>query len=150
MKKVFVGGSKYLKALPPKAISLLNEFADEGAHFLVGDCAGTDTLVQTFLRERGAKKVRIYTAEDSPRNNLGTWKVTRVQRRRAKIWPYLRQKSKDFAMAEDADCAFMVWDGKSKGTFSDILQMLYKSPIRSGIVGASSRQRISPAERPER
>lgn len=32
-------------------------------------------------------------------------------------------RQKDIAMANDADCGFMIWDGKSRGTFSNIVSL---------------------------
>jgi hypothetical protein len=32
--------------------------------------------------------------------------------------------AKDLAMAESADCGFMLWDGLSKGTLNNILNLL--------------------------
>ena len=34
-------------------------------------------------------------------------------------------RAKDLAMVEDADCGFMIWNGESKGTLNNILNLLY-------------------------
>lgn len=64
MKKVFAGGSKTLKSLPPETVPVLSGLLAEGASFLVGDCMGADALLQAFLREKGATDVCVYTVSE--------------------------------------------------------------------------------------
>lgn len=64
MKKVFAGGSKTLKSLPPETVPILSGLLAEGASFLVGDCMGADALLQAFLREKGATDVCVYTVSE--------------------------------------------------------------------------------------
>ncbi len=62
---------------------------------------------------------------DRCRNNLGAWPSKQISRPGAsKGFAYYA--AKDLAMAEDAKCGFMLWDGRSKGTLNNI-QNLIKS-----------------------
>ena len=49
--RVFVGGSKTLKALPKAMVDRLVELMGQDAEVIVGDCRGADALVQQFLAD---------------------------------------------------------------------------------------------------
>lgn len=128
--KVFVGGSKSLKALPEEMLAKLREYMSQGAEFLVGDCWGADALIQSFLAEVNYRDVTVYATEGAARNNLGDWEVHAVKpdlsgwgRRFCRSDGYGYYHSKDKAMALDADFAYMAWDGRSKGTFVNLVTL---------------------------
>ena len=50
--RVFVGGSKALKALPKAMSDKLVELMEQDAEIIVGDCKGADELIQRYMRQR--------------------------------------------------------------------------------------------------
>jgi hypothetical protein len=94
-----------------------------GAAILVGDADGADTSVQHCLCECHATAVTVYCSGDHPRNNVGSWPVQHVYPSAA---PGTRAffAAKDVAMAMAADYGLMVWDTKSTGTLSNVLELL--------------------------
>lgn len=104
---------------------------------LVGDCQGIDVLVQKFLIENCPdRKVSVYYSfpenadldETKPRNYLGdnnpNWQSVGIP-----VPSFYKSRAfytqKDIAMCEDADFGIAVWDGKSKGTERNIVQLKF-------------------------
>ncbi len=120
--KIFIGGSKTINVLSQETINALEEICLQGCEILIGDCFGADCLVQKFLCERGYNNVTIYASEGKVRHNKGCFPVKAVSvNRNINGFEYYRQK--DIAMAKDADCALMLWDGRTKGTLCNIEDM---------------------------
>ena len=142
--KVFVGGSKALKALPKAMREKLGELCEQGADYLVGDCLGADALAQQFLTENGCTTVEIYAVEGKPRHNAGGWPVhcVDVPTRISRIWMLGDENYliKDKAMACNADCGLFAWNGRSRGTLVDILLLVAlgkpATVVRLGCLGA--------------
>ena len=60
---------------------------------------------------------------DRCRNNVGSWPTKRISHvGRSKDFAYYA--AKDLAMAQDAKCGVMLWDGRSKGTLNNIQNLL--------------------------
>ena len=129
--KVFVGGSKSLKSLPEAMLARLREFMGMGAEFLVGDCWGADFLIQRFLAEEGNyRNAKVYATEGEARYNQAHLEVRAVKpelsgwgRRFCRSDGYGYYSAKDKAMALDADFGLMAWDGRSRGTFINLVNM---------------------------
>jgi adenine-specific DNA-methyltransferase len=119
--KVFVGGSKTITALTDESLSVIDTFCSIGAEFLIGDCYGADKLVQTYLAEHEYRNVTVYTSGDKTRNNVGGFKEKHISAVGFSGFEFYRQK--DIAMAVDADCALMLWDGKTQGTRQNITDL---------------------------
>lgn len=89
---------------------------------LVGDANGSDKAIQHYLAAKNYRNVVVYCMGDDCRNNVGDWPTRCV---------YVNQEKKDFSyysakdveMAKDASCGFMLWDGKSRGTLNNILNL---------------------------
>ncbi len=113
-KKVFVGGSKSFEALDKETKNKIDGYIAENVRILIGDCRGTDKLVQAYLFLKGYRNVTVYATDGKARNNIGDWAVKNVPSHGEKGYEYYRLK--DIEMAKDADEAFMIWDGKSRGT----------------------------------
>ena len=118
-EKVFVGGSQSLRCLPEKAKSFLDGLMQRQCEILIGDCFGADAAVQAHLKASGYQKVVIYYTGDAPRHNLGGWKSVCIPSTHA-AGTYERHHDKDIAMQKLCDSAFMIWDGKSRGTKANI------------------------------
>jgi hypothetical protein len=137
MHSVFVAGSRALPKLNTPVKERLDNIVKQNFTVLVGDANGADKAVQRYLAERRYEHVVVYCM-DACRNNIGNWPT---HPHTAK--PGLRRDRqyygiKDLAMAKDAGCGFMIWDGRSKGTLTNIINLvnaekkvlLYSAPKR--------------------
>ena len=121
--KVFIAGAKAIKSLDDLAIKQLERICKKQHNILVGDCYGVDSAVQRFCLNLPYNNVTVFASNGKARNNLGGWKVENVPvASGVKGFDFYRQK--DIAMAEAAECGFMIWDGKSKGTYQNIITLL--------------------------
>ena len=139
--KVFIGGSRHLRRLDDaRLLDALDRIMRHNHRVLVGDAAGVDEGVQRYFAANGYDNVAVYHMGNRPRrnHNPGAWEVRRVEDNRArKGFKYFALK--DAAMSRDADCGLMLWDGNSKGTLNNVLNLLedgkrasvYFSPDRS-------------------
>ena len=120
--KIFLGGSQTLTALPDMAKTHLDKWMAEKALLLVGDCKGADRLMQAYLHEKGYENVFVFVSGDEIRCNEGAWEVIHCH---GGVQPHTYEyyKVKDRAMANTADEALMLWDGKSPGTRENIIDM---------------------------
>jgi len=118
MPKVFVAGSRNITRLNAGICAKLDEMARRRATFLIGDANGADKAVQAHLASAGYSDVIVYHVGRC-RNNLGSWPVRVIETAGGESG-FAFYAAKDAAMAKDADCGFMLWDEKSKGTFNNI------------------------------
>lgn len=95
---------------------------EKGFQILVGDADGADKSVQRYLADRSYLNVFVYCMKNHCRNNVGNWPTRELEAPRgARGFDYYSLK--DRAMAEAADYGFMLWDGKSKGTINNVLNL---------------------------
>ena len=121
-KRVFLSGSQTCTALPDEILSRLNCWMKGRVSFLIGDCKGADQLMQKYLHENGYEDVTVFVSGDEIRHNEGSWNVVHCPSS-ARPHSYEFYSAKDVRMAETADEAFMLWDGKSPGTRENIIRM---------------------------
>lgn len=67
--------------------------------------------------------VVVYASNGQARNNIGQWNVEKVDVEE-NIKGFDFYAAKDLAMAQTADYGFMIWNGKSKGTFNNIVNLV--------------------------
>jgi hypothetical protein len=121
--KVVLGGSRHLEYVPQEVGERLTEWMDGSCEFLVGDAPGTDRAFQMYLKSKKYLAVTVYTSADEIRNNLGNWQVERVE-------SGLKSKSnavhafKDRKMSQIANIGLMIWDCKSAGTLSNVIDLV--------------------------
>lgn len=118
MAKVFVAGSRNISRLNPEVRAKLDEMMKRRSWFLVGDANGADKAFQAYFAKAGYRHVTVYHVGKC-RNNLGAWSVKTIASP-VSDRGFAYYAAKDAAMAQDADCGFMLWDEKSKGTFNNI------------------------------
>lgn len=95
---------------------------EKGFQILVGDANGADKAVQRYLADRSYPNVLVHCMKDHCRNNLGNWPTREVDAPRgARGFDYYFLK--DRAMAEAAEYGLMLWDGKSKGTVNNVVNL---------------------------
>lgn len=119
---VFIGGSRAVSKLNTVIRARLDDFIKRGCTILIGDANGADKAVQTYFAKKAYSNVMVFCMEEC-RNNVGAWPTRRIQ-------PPLGSKgftyyaAKDFAMSKEAQCGVMLWDGKSKGTLQNMLNLI--------------------------
>lgn len=118
--KIFIGGSKSVNTLDENIKKKRQEIIKNKYDVLVGDCSGVDTAVQRFLCDNDYRNVTVYASGNACRNNVGNFKVQHIETNK-KGFEFYRQK--DVAMAKDADRGFMIWNGKSRGTLHNMLDL---------------------------
>lgn len=124
--KIFIGGSRLVSKLDSNITEKLQALCDKECDILIGDCDGIDAAVQRFLVQTEYEKVTIYACNRKARNNLGNWEVVNVPTPQY-LYGADYYKRKDIAMAEEADFGYMLWDGKSSGTASNIRELLKRN-----------------------
>ena len=123
MDSVFVAGSRALSKLNAQVKERLDNILRKEFTVLVGDANGADKAVQGYLAERRYRHVFVYCMEVC-RNNVGHW-PTRPHSADAAVKRDRHYYGiKDRAMAKDASCGFMLWDGISKGTLTNVINLL--------------------------
>lgn len=123
MDSVFVAGSRVISRLNKDITARLDNVMRQGRTVFVGDANGTDKAVQVYLSRHRYPNVFVYCMEEC-RNNVGHWPI-----RRHSAGSHVKHDRKyygikDAAMARDADYGFMLWDGRSKGTLTNMLNLL--------------------------
>jgi adenine-specific DNA-methyltransferase len=122
MSVVFIGGSRRLSRLNAVIRGRLDNVIERRHKVLIGDANGGDRAVQAYLAEHGYRSVTVYCTDAACRNNLGQWPVRSVVAGGQRGFDYYALK--DAAMAADAECGLMLWDGKSRGTLANIRRLL--------------------------
>ncbi|MCK4830537.1 hypothetical protein KA005_83235 [bacterium] len=138
MSKIFCGGSRKIGRLSQAVKERTDNIIASGYLVLLGDASGTDKAMQRYLAKKNYRKVLVYCMGDACRNNIGKWETRNVRSNRSKK-DFNYYSTKDLRMSEEADYGFMLWDGKSKGTLNNILNLcehnkkvlVYFSPKRS-------------------
>jgi hypothetical protein len=105
---------------------------------LIGDANGADKIIQKYFVNKGYDNVIVFCSGKYCRNNLGNWPTKHITPNHNRR-DFAYYAAKDLEMAKKASYGFMIWDGKSKGTLNNVLNLLqqhkkvlvYFSPDRS-------------------
>lgn len=135
--KVFIGGSRKISRINQKIKTRIDNLINLNFTILLGDANGVDKSVQTYLFSKNYNNIFIFCVNNFCRNNIGGWEVKDIKYK-SSIKDYKYYSSKDIEMAKEADYGFMIWDGESKGTLSNIVNLIklskkvlvYFSPLR--------------------
>ncbi len=122
MKKVFIAGPREVKKLDNKVLVKLKAIKDKGYTVYVGDANGVDKLVQEFYKGLSYKNLEVFASNGRARNNLGAWKVNNIKVDKS-IKNFNFYAEKDKAMARKAEYGFMIWNGKSRGTLNNMINL---------------------------
>lgn len=121
--KIFIAGPRSVKNLNKKVKERLEKIKSSNFTVLVGDASGVDKEIQTFFHTNRYANVKVFAANGKARNNVGYWDVKKIM-----VEPGVKgfnfYATKDLAMAKEADYGFMIWNGKSKGTFNNIINLI--------------------------
>jgi len=123
MTTVFISGSMRIKNIHPQVLNRIENIIKSSFEIIVGDADGVDTSIQTFLKTKSYERVVVYYSGQYVRNNIGSWPVEEVfteeENKTRKFYT-----AKDIEMAKKCDYGLMVWDSKSTGTLSNVIQLL--------------------------
>lgn len=120
--KIFIGGSRAVSKLNGVIRARLDEFIRRGDSILIGDANGADKAVQQYFADHQYPNVEVFCM-DQCRNNIGSWPVRNIAPPSSRK-DFSYYATKDIAMSREAACGVMFWDGKSKGTLQNILNMI--------------------------
>lgn len=120
--KVFIGGARQLRSLNPIVITKLQNTINKNFEILIGDANGIDSSVQRYYSDNNYRSVIIYASNGKVRNNIGQWNVISVDVPKG-VTGFDFYVQKDIQMAKDADYGFMIWNGKSRGTWNNVINM---------------------------
>lgn len=121
--KVFIGGSIGIKDIGQSAATQLQKIMHDSDDVIIGDAGGIDKKVQEYLDSYWYGRVTVYASNGKARNNIGKWEVKNIHVPNG-IYGKEFYTQKDIAMTDECDYGFMIWDGKSKGTFRNILRLI--------------------------
>jgi len=121
--KVFIAGARSVSALSEPVKIRLNNILSKNYTVIVGDASGVDSAVQKYFSDLSYQNVIVYASEGKARNNIGSWEVYKVDAP-ARARGFNFYAAKDKAMADDASYGFMIWNGESKGTLTNIINLL--------------------------
>jgi hypothetical protein len=122
--KVFIAGSRRLSRLNPSVRRRIDNIIEKGLTVIIGDASGVDKAVQTYLSEKHYGSVIVFCMDDACRNNVGNWPVRKIHATESKRRDFAYYSTKDRAMATEADYGFMLWDGHSRGTLTNIVNLV--------------------------
>ncbi|MBN2825368.1 MAG: hypothetical protein JXQ76_08595, partial [Campylobacterales bacterium] len=123
--KVFISGSISIKKLPQEVINSINKIINQNFEILVGDANGIDTLVQDYCLSLNYFNVTVYSISIPPRYKASEdFKTKYIEVSHSTKKERERQQQKDKAMTMDSEFTFAIWDGKSRGTYDNILRGL--------------------------
>ncbi len=120
--KIFVSGPRAVKSLDKCVEERLDNIIKNKFTLLVGDAIGADKLTQQYMYSNQYDNVIVYASRGKARNNIGDWEVKEIKVKR-NIKGFDFYAVKDIKMAEDADYGLMIWNGKSKGTLNNIINL---------------------------
>ena len=125
--KIFLGGSQGIRELPLQIKNQLIKHINKGDEFLVGDCRGADEAFQNWLMEYSYPQVTVYSSDSEVRYNAG-FPVKQIPTITSPglSGSWLFWQAKDEGMRRDADAGLFLWDGSSKGTFVNILDLILR------------------------
>lgn len=121
--RVFIAGSINIKLLDPQVKARIDNIVAQDFEVVVGDADGVDASIQQYLVDHGKTRAVVFCSGNQPRNNVGCWPVQRVETNHSR-GSRAFFTAKDVRMAEVADVGLMIWDTKSTGTLSNVIELL--------------------------
>ena len=120
---VFIAGPRAISSFDQDVQNRLYSIYKNEHTVIVGDANGVDKSVQKFFFELQYQNVMVFACDGNARNNIGNWEIENVPvDKKLKGFDFYQQK--DIAMSNYADYGFMIWNGESKGTFNNILNLI--------------------------
>lgn len=123
MKKVFIGGSRKISKINNEIKKRIDNIIKQNFTILIGDANGVDKSVQKYLTLKEYNKVHVFCTGNKCRNNVGEWDVKYIETNLPRKG-YEYYVLKDIEMAKEADYGLMIWDGKSRGTLNNVMNLI--------------------------
>ncbi len=123
MTTVFIGGSRRIARLDEDIRSRADNIIRQKMRVLIGDANGADKAMQQYFVNSRYDNVVVYCMGEHCRNNLGNWPIRHIMSEHSEM-DFAYYSTKDLEMAKEASYGFMIWDGKSKGTLNNVLNLL--------------------------
>lgn len=124
MNKVFISGSISIKRLPACVEDSIKKIISAKLEILVGDANGIDTMVQNYCKQLNYNAVIVYSIYKMPRYKINDFNNKYIIVQSESNKERERQQEKDAAMTMDSEYSFVIWDGKSKGSYNNILRAI--------------------------
>lgn len=124
MSSVFISGSISIIGLPYIVEQSIKELIAEGVEILVGDAKGIDTAIQNYCKRLGYSNVTVYSIYSVPRYKVPDFKAKHIIVNSELKTVRERQTVKDAAMTADCDYSLVIWDGKSKGSYQNMIRAI--------------------------
>ena len=123
--KIFIAGPRAVTSLDRPFEERLHGIIEKNYSVLVGDAPGVDKAVQNYFSKLNYSNVTVYASNGRARTNVGEWSIISVPvSEKAVGFDYYAVKDK--AMADSADYGFMLWNGESRGTLTNIVNLLLR------------------------
>lgn len=123
MTTVFIAGSIRIKNLDFRVKERIDNIISSNGKIVMGDAKGADLSIQTYLYENNYLNAVVYCSGNHPRHNIGNWPICKVHSN-STVGSRAFFTAKDLKMSEDADFGLMIWDAKSTGTLSNVIELL--------------------------
>jgi len=125
MSSVFISGSIAIKSLPVFIEGSLQKITEQNIQIIVGDAEGIDSKIQEYCQTMKYFNVVVYSIYRTPRKRISNkFKTKYISIEENIKSERLRQQEKDKAMTMDSDYSFVIWDCKSKGSYSNIIRAI--------------------------
>ncbi|MBU4355780.1 MAG: hypothetical protein KJ822_10600 [Proteobacteria bacterium] len=121
--KVFIGGSRKLFRINNDIKIKIDKLIASNFTILIGDANGIDKSIQKYLYNNNYNNVLVYCVDNQCRNNIGKWEIRYIKSNLSKK-DYKYYTLKDIEMAKESDYGIMIWDGESKGTLNNIINII--------------------------
>jgi hypothetical protein len=123
MTNVFIAGSRQLLRLNADVKRRIDTMIEKGFTILVGDANGADKAVQRYLAEQDYRNVIVHCMVNNCRNNVASWPTREVVAPKG-TRGFTYYATKDQAMVDAAEYGLMLWDGDSKGTLNNVINLV--------------------------
>lgn len=123
MTTIFVSGSRHVSQINDMIRDRIRNMIDQNFRIVVGDANGADKVLQQCLAEAQYSNVVVFCSGEACRNNVGEWDERHVVGD-SKLKGRAFYTQKDVIMAAEADYGFVLWNGKSVGSISNVLELL--------------------------
>ena len=122
--KIFIAGSRRLSRLNNDVRHRIDNIIDKGFTVIVGDANGVDKAVQRYINSKNYSNVVVFCMEGGCRNNIGGWPTRKITAADPGRRDFAYYSTKDRAMGEEAEYGLMLWDGRSRGTLTNIIHLV--------------------------
>ncbi len=124
MNKVFISGSISIKKLPASVKESISKIVSQNMQIFLGDADGIDSIVQNYCKSLGYSNVIVYSIYSIPRYIVPGFSHKYIIPNTTSKNERERQSEKDAAMTYDSDFSLIIWNGKSKGSYNNIIRAL--------------------------